>query len=238
MNRWQQSSDRDARDELFELFSPLARNVARRYMGAGEPFDDLVQVAGIGLLKAINRFDPDRGTAFSSYAVPTIVGELKRYFRDLGWSVHVPRQAQELALKVKRLEAELVARSGRSPTVMQIAEYGELGVEDVLNGLEAAAGHHAASLEAAAGDGDEDDCSPLQEVLGEDDPRLGLVEDLASIAAAAGVLEERERQVLALWFLEGWSQREIGEAIGISQMSVSRILRQAMERLVAGTREA
>lgn len=145
--RWQQHKDQTARDELVQRFLPLARKLARRYSGAHEPFDDLFQVASYGLLKALDRFDPGRGIAFSSFAVPTIVGELKRYFRDLGWSAHVPRGAQELALKIQRAQETLTTRTGRSPTVHELAQYLELSIEQVLDGLEAAAAHHAASLD-------------------------------------------------------------------------------------------
>ena len=152
--RWQRDEDQAARDQLVELFLPLARKLARRYAGAHEPFEDLFQVASYGLLKAVDRFDPDRGIAFSSFAVPTIVGELKRHFRDLGWSVHVPRGAQELALKVQRVQDKLTTSGGRSPTVHELAQYMELSIEQVLEGLEAAAAHRAASLEVPRDHGD------------------------------------------------------------------------------------
>src|SRR5205807_8808921 len=146
--RWQQHGDQRAREELVERFLPLARNLARRYAGAREPFDDLLQVASLGLVKAIDRFDVNRGAAFSSFAVPTILGELKRYFRDLGWSVHVPRGAQEQALRVQEAQERLTSKTGRPPTVHELAEYLELEVEDVLDALETAAAHHSASLDA------------------------------------------------------------------------------------------
>jgi RNA polymerase sigma-B factor len=129
--RWQQDRDQAARDQLVERFLPLARKLARRYTGAHEPFEDLPQVASYGLLKALDRFDPDRGTAFSSFAVPTIVSELKRYFRDLGWSAHVPRGAQELALKVHSAQEKLATKTGRSPTVPEIAQYLDLTAKEV-----------------------------------------------------------------------------------------------------------
>src|SRR5579884_4157208 len=151
--RWQRHSDARAREELVERFLPLARNLARRYAGAREPFDDLLQVASLGLVKAIDRFDVERGAAFSSFAVPTILGELKRYFRDLGWSVHVPRGAQEQALKVQEAHERLTTKTGRPPTVNELAEYLELSVEDVLDALETAAAHHSASLDAPRDDG-------------------------------------------------------------------------------------
>src|ERR1700722_13707377 len=141
--QWQQHGERAARDELVQRFLPLARKLARRYSGAREPFDDLLQVACLGLVKAIDRFDLTRGTAFSSFAVPTILGELKRYFRDLGWAVHVPRGAQERAVKVEEAQQQLSVRSGRAPTVPELAEYLELSIEEVLESLETARAHHA-----------------------------------------------------------------------------------------------
>src|SRR5256714_14428466 len=143
--RWQKSGDQHAREELVNRFLPLARNLARRYAGAREPFDDLLQVASLGLVKAIDRFDTERGAAFSSFAVPTILGELKRYFRDLGWSVHVPRGAQEQALKVEEAQQALTSRTGRPPTVDELAQYLELGIEHVLNGLDTPVAHHPVS---------------------------------------------------------------------------------------------
>src|SRR5438552_2678754 len=133
--RWQKSGDQRAREELVDRFLPLARNLARRYAGAREPFDDLLQVASLGLVKAIDRFDVDRGAAFSSFAVPTILGELKRYFRDLGWSVHVPRGAQERALKVQEAQEQLTTKTGRPPSVPALAEYIEMSIEALLDGL-------------------------------------------------------------------------------------------------------
>src|SRR5438270_11193119 len=154
--RWCRHRDRAARDELVKRFLPLARKLAHRYRGAHEPYDDLLQVASLGLVKAIERFEPDRGTAFSSFAVPTILGELKRYFRDLGWSVHVPRGAQERALKVEEAQQKLTSRSGRPPSVQQLAEYLEISVEDVLDALETANAHHSASLDAPREDRDDE----------------------------------------------------------------------------------
>src|ERR1700760_2052050 len=152
--RWQQHHDQRAREELVDRFLPLARKLARRYAGAREPFDDLVQVASLGLVKAVDRFDTSRGTAFSSFAVPTILGELKRYFRDLGWSVHVPRGAQERAVKVEEAQQQLSARSGRAPTVTEMAEYLELSIEEGLEALETSRAHHASSLDAPYDDGE------------------------------------------------------------------------------------
>jgi RNA polymerase sigma-B factor len=228
--RWQRSGDQRAREELVDRFLPLARNLARRYAGAREPFDDLLQVASLGLVKAIDRFDVDRGAAFSSFAVPTILGELKRYFRDLGWSVHVPRGAQEQALKVQEAQERLTGRTGRPPTVNELAEYLELSVEDVLDALETAAAHHSTSLDAPREDrGDES--GSLADAFGEEDRRYELVEEATTISAAARELTPRERRVLALRFGGDLTQTQIAEEIGVSQMQVSRILRRALTRL-------
>src|SRR5437660_9335779 len=153
--RWQQHQDQRAREELVDRFLPLARKLARRYAGAREPLDDLVQVASLGLVKAVDRFDSSRGTAFSSFAVPTILGELKRYFRDLGWSVHVPRGAQEQALKVEEAQQALTTKTGRPPSVQDIAEFLEMGMDDVLDALETASAHHSTSLDAPRDDGED-----------------------------------------------------------------------------------
>lgn len=166
---------------------PLARKLARRYSGANEPFEDLLQVASYGLLKALDRFDIDRGTAFSSFAVPTIVGEVKRYFRDLGWSAHVPRGAQELALKVQSAREKLTTRTGRSPTGPELAQYLELSTEDVLDGLEAAAAHHSSSLDIPQDDGD-GESGTLADWFGHEDAGFRRVEDAATVAAAMQTL--------------------------------------------------
>ena len=228
--RWQQHGDQRAREELVERFLPLARNLARRYAGAREPFDDLLQVASLGLVKAIDRFDVNRGAAFSSFAVPTILGELKRYFRDLGWSVHVPRGAQELALKVQEAQERLTSRTGRPPTVNELTEYLELPVEDVLDALETAAAHHSASLDAPREDRD-DESGSLVDVFGEEDSRYELVEETTTISVAARELTPRERRVLALRFAGDMTQTQIAQEIGVSQMQVSRILRRALTQL-------
>ncbi len=226
---WRQEGDLRARDELVARFLPLARKLARRYVGR-EPFDDLLQVASLGLLKAIGRFDPGRGIAFSSFAVPTILGELKRHFRDTGWFVHVPRGVQELALKVQEAEQQLGAKTGRSPTVQNLAEFLEVSHEDVVEALDAAAAHHSTSLDARLADGDRDGAA-LADVLGDEDERFELVDAAVTIATAAGELSEDERTVLALYYLEDQTQRQIAEHIGVSQMQVSRILGRAVRRL-------
>ncbi|HEY6781795.1 MAG TPA: SigB/SigF/SigG family RNA polymerase sigma factor [Candidatus Dormibacteraeota bacterium] len=228
--RWQQDGDPRARQELALRFLPLARKLARRYSGAHEPFDDLLQVASLGLVKAIDRFDVSRGTAFSSFAVPTILGELKRYFRDLGWSVHVPRGAQELALRVEDARQKLTTKTGRPPSVQDLAQYLELSIEDVLEALETAGAHHTASLDSPRDDGEEES-GTLADAFGQVDESYELVEARATIAAAADHLGPRERQVLVLRFVEDLTQSQIASMTGVSQMQVSRILRRALEQL-------
>ncbi len=228
--RWQKHHDQRAREELVERFLPLARKLARRYAGAREPFDDLVQVASLGLVKAVDRFDTGRGTAFSSFAVPTILGELKRYFRDLGWSVHVPRGAQEQALKVEEGQQQLTSRTGRPPTVEELAQYLELSIEDVLDALETAGAHHSTSLDAPRDDID-GESTTLAEAFGEEDERYEFVDASVTISTAARELSARERRVLALRFVQDLTQTQIADEIGVSQMQVSRILRRALGRL-------
>jgi RNA polymerase sigma-B factor len=228
--RWQEQGDRHARDVLVERYLPLARKLARRYSGAREPFDDLLQVASLGLVKAVDRFDTSRGTAFSSFAVPTILGELKRYFRDLGWSVHVPRGAQEQALKVEEAQQRLTAQTGRPPSVQDIAQFMELSVENVLEALETAAAHHSSSLDVPRDDG-EGESGTLGDAFGAEDHGYELVDANVTIAAAAKHLSPRERRVLSLRFVEDMTQTQIAEVIGVSQMQVSRILRRALVRL-------
>jgi RNA polymerase sigma-B factor len=228
--RWCKQRDRAARDELVKRFLPLARKLAHRYRGGHEPYDDLLQVASLGLVKAIERFDLDRGNAFSSFAVPTILGELKRYFRDLGWSVHVPRGAQESALKVEEAQQKLSSRRGHPPTVPELAEYLELSVEEVLQALETAGAHHSASLDAPHTD-DDGSSGTLASSFGEEDARFELIDEGLTIAAAAKQLPVHERRVLHLRFVQDLTQTQIAERIGVSQMQVSRILRHALGRL-------
>jgi RNA polymerase sigma-B factor len=228
--RWRKRQDRQARDQLIERFLPLARKLAHRYRGAHEPYEDLLQVASLGLVKAVDRFEPDRGTAFSSFAVPTILGELKRYFRDLGWSVHVPRGAQERALKVEEAQQKLTTKRGRPPTVPELAQYVELSVEEVLDGLETAGAHHAVSLDAPHSDED-GESTTLAATFGQCDERYELIEDGLTISAVARQLPRGEREVLELRFVEDMTQTQIAERIGVSQMQVSRILRHAIARM-------
>ena len=232
MARWHEDGDQDAREELFERFRPLARKLAARYSNPHEPIEDLVQVAAVGLLGAIDRFDPDRGVRFPAFAIPTILGELKRYFRNTGWSVHVPRGAQELALRVDRATRQIEAREGHHPSVMELAQYLELPQEDVLVGLDAGTAHYSVSLDAplSAGD-DEEQPDTLGDSLGDVDESYGLVEATNSLAAALGRLPHLERQALTLRLERDLKQTEIAHELGCSQMQVSRLLRRAAARL-------
>ena len=232
---WQRDGDRSAREELVLWFTPLARKLAGRYRNANEPLEDLVQVAHLGLLGAIDRFDPSHGAAFSSFAVPTILGELKRHFRDTGWSVHVPRGRQELALRVDRAIAHLNAVHGRTPSIDAIAEHLGISAEDALQGLEASAAHYTASLDAPTRGDDPDEATTLGDTLGTDDDRLGLVEMSVSLSAAIDRLPHLERRALALRVQYEMKQSEISEVLGCSQMQVSRMLRRAASTLGALT---
>ena len=228
-HRWYECRDVRARDALIERFLPLARKLARRYAATNEPYDDLVQVASLGLVKAVERFDPSRGFAFTSFAVPTIVGELKRYFRDTAWALHVDRSAQELARKIADGRREVTRLLGRSPTVGELAEYLECSEEEVLEGLLTGEAYDTVSLDAPRS-GDEETDNRL-DALGSEDGRLDLVDDQATVFAAAQRLPERERRILYLRYGEDLTQAEIARRIGVSQMQVSRLLRKSVARL-------
>lgn len=226
-------ADRDpaARAALVERYLPLARQLARRYQRQDEPIDDLLQVASLGLLKALDRFDPDRGIAFSSYAVPTIVGELKRHFRDRTWAVRVPRDLQELALRVDRLVGDLSRELHRQPSVEELAQRAGVRPEEVLEALEAGAAHRSTSLDAPrAGQGD-DPGETVGEALGGAEDGYERAEERATLAQLLQAIGPRDREVLRLRFEEDLTQAEIGEIVGVSQMQVSRIIRQAISRL-------
>ena len=222
--------DRGALDELSRRYMPLARRLASRYRHTGEPMDDLVQVANMALVKAIERFDPERKTAFSSFAVPTILGELKRYFRDHSWSVHVPRELQERAAKVNKAIESLSKQTGGSPSVKEIANKLDLDLEQVLEALEAAQAFDATSLEAerAGADG-----SPMRlgDTVGEEEAGFELVEYGASIDPVLSEMPLRTRKILHLRFVEDLTQAQIAEEVGVSQMHVSRIIREALAEL-------
>jgi RNA polymerase sigma-B factor len=228
--RYHSNGDLRAREELVKRFLPLARELASRYKHTNEPFDDLLQVASLGLIKALDRFEPERGTKFTSYAAPTILGELKRHFRDKGWALRVPRGLQERSMAVNRETETLSKYLGRSPTVREIAEAMGLSVEEVLEAREAAASYETASLDAPAARED-DESALLVDLVGENDSGFELVESRDALAATWSGLPEIERKLLQLRFIGDLTQREIGERIGYSQMHVSRLLRRALNRL-------
>ena len=233
LERYHRNGDPAAREALVERFLPLARQLARRYQRGGEPLEDLVQVASLGLLKAIDRFEPDRPTAFSSFAVPTILGELKRHFRDRGWSVRVPRDLQEMAVRVDRVAEDMARQLGRAPTPAEIADEIGTTTERVLEAREAAGAYRAVSLDRPR----DDDEEVVSEVFGVEDPGFGLAEDAATVERLMAVLSDREREVLRLRFAEDLTQSEIGARVGVSQMHVSRLIRQAIARLRAAVED-
>jgi RNA polymerase sigma-B factor len=213
-----------------ERFLPLARQLARRYQRGSEPLDDLVQVASIGLVKAIDRFDPDRGTAFSSYAVPTILGELKRYFRDTGWALHVPRGMQERVIQTSGALTRLSRQLGRSPTTAELAEALGATCEEVIEALQAATAYDAMSLDGPRSS-DASDGDTHFDLVGADDANYDLVDLRASLVPTLRSLSERDRLVLHLRLVEDMTQSEIAERIGVSQMHVSRLIRRALAQL-------
>src|SRR3954464_14732060 len=226
LRRIHEHGDMRARDQLAEEMLPLARALAGRYAGRGEPLDDLVQVACIGAMKAIDGFDLSRDVRFSSYATPTVLGEIKRHFRDRTWALHVPRGTQELQLKVAKARDDLTNDLGRSPTVGELAQKVEASMEDVLDALQSAQAHRTRSFDEPAGED-----STLAESLGTADPELGRAEMRVLLDSAFDVLSDRDREILRLRFEEDMTQTEISERIGVSQMQVSRLIRQALARL-------
>jgi RNA polymerase sigma-B factor len=217
-------------EELVRRFEPLARSVARRYQSRGEPIDDLTQVARVGLLKAISRFDPDRGFAFASYATPTMVGELKRYFRDSGWAVHVPRGVKERAVELAAVTERLSSSLGRSPSLSELAEAIGQSEEQTLEAIEAYHARHAAPLESG-GEDDEPGAALPARVLGVEDERLDQAEYMMIIAKGVETLSETDRLILWLRFGRDMTQSEIARHVGTSQMQVSRLLRAAIEKI-------
>ena len=220
--------DESVREDVVERFLPLARQLARRYARGNEPLDDLFQVASVGLLKAIERYDPERGYAFSTFAVPTIVGELKRYFRDTGWAVHVPRPIQDRIVQVNKAMARL-AHDGHSPTPAELASEVGCSTEDIVEAMEAARAFEAVSLETPRNGDDEG--GSYAETVGADDQGYEMVEYSAAIAPAMNAMPKRDRLILRLRFERDLTQSEIAEQLGISQMHVSRIIRRSLSRL-------
>ncbi len=228
--RWQRKADEAAREQLIRRYMPLARSLARRYGRSSEPFEDLLQVASMGLVKAVDRYDANRGHPFQSFAVPTILGEMRRYFRDSGWAIHVPRGAQERALKVRDAQERISNQTGRAPTANQLAEFLEIDLEDVIDALQAIRAYETVSLDAPRSNG-EDDVVAFGDSIGKEDERYELVELDATVSAALGHLPSRDRMVLKLRFVDDLTQTEIAERVGISQMQVSRLLRRSLEQL-------
>lgn len=226
----------DVRERLVAAHLPLAEHLARRFAHRGEPLDDLVQVATIGLLKAVDRFNPDRGVEFSTYATPTIVGEIKRYFRDRGWTIRVPRRLQELRLALTNATAELSQQLGRSPTVSELAARLEVSQEHVLEGLDSANAYSTVSLDAP--DGDVEAVGRVADTLGEHDDALSGVEYRESLRPLLAQLDDRDRKILLLRYFAQMTQSQIAEEVGMSQMHVSRLLARTLARLRADLEDA
>ena len=222
------------REWLVERYLPLARHVAARYRGGSEPIEDLEQVASLALVKAIDRFDPARGASFSSYAVPTISGELRRHFRDYTWALRVPRDLQELAVKVGKAESALQLELGRAPTAAEVADRLDCSVEQLLEARDADGANRMTSLDAPVSS-DDDEGASLADLLGAEDERLADVERALTVDSALEALDDRAREILRLRFHEELTQSAIGERVGLSQMHVSRLIRQALETLRAAS---
>ena len=226
--RFAASGDSTLREELVGIHLPLVEYLARRFRNRGEPLEDLIQVGTIGLLKAIDRFDLDREVEFSTYATPTIVGELKRHFRDKGWAVRVPRRLQELNLSLTKVVAQLSQEIGRSPTVREIAVRMHLSEDEVLEGLDTSNAYAVVSLDAPAGG---EDTPSVSEHIGVEDETLETLEYRAALGPIISELPERERRILYLRFFRGMTQSQIADRLGISQMHVSRLLNRTLVML-------
>ncbi|MDL9946529.1 SigB/SigF/SigG family RNA polymerase sigma factor [Gordonia sp. ABSL11-1] len=218
----------EIRDAAVERCLPLAEHVARRFSDRGEAFDDLLQVARIGVVNAVDRFDPERGAGFLSFAVPTVMGEVRRHFRDTMWSMRVPRRAKETSLSIGKASDELVQRLGRSPRPSELAEYLDLPVSEVIDGLMARSAYNAKSIDAEP---DDDEGRSIRETLGDDDEHLSRVDEFVTLRPALERLPDRERRILSLRFFHAMSQSEIAAEVGISQMHVSRLLSRTLTAL-------
>ena len=227
-SEYAQTRDRALRDELVTAHMGLAEYLARRFTNRGEPLDDLIQVASLGLLKAVDRFDPERGLEFSTYATPTIVGELKRHFRDKGWAVRVPRRVQELHLRLGSVVSVLSQELGRSPTIPEIADAAKVSEEEVVEAIEAGHAYRFTSLDAPTSTEDE---SALANQLGAEDQNLVDSEHRVALSPLIAQFPPRERMILHLRFFEGMTQSEIATRLGISQMHVSRLLARSLAQL-------
>ncbi len=226
-----------ARDSLVHLHLPLVEHCARRFRNRGEPFEDLVQVGTIGLIKSIDRFDSDRGVEFSTYATPTIIGEIKRYFRDKGWAIRVPRRLQELRMQIGTSSAELTQSLGRSPTPRELAEAIGCTMEEIIEGIESSNAYSTLSLDASD-DSDDGGTATMLDALGVDDAGLEHVEIRESIKPLLDRLDPREKRILLLRFFKNMTQSQIAEEIGVSQMHVSRLLNRTLEELRASLQDA
>ena len=225
-----------ARDDLVHLHLPLVEHCARRFRNRGEPLEDLVQVGTIGLIKSVDRFDTSRGVEFSTYATPTIIGEVKRYFRDKGWAIRVPRRLQELRMQISSASAELTQSLGRSPTPRELAEAIGCTVEEIIEGIESSNAYSTLSLDATD-DGD-DSTATMLDAIGVDDEGLEHVEIRESIKPLLDRLEPREKKILLLRFFKNMTQSQIAEEIGVSQMHVSRLLNRTLEQLRTAMEES
>ncbi|HEX7255855.1 MAG TPA: SigB/SigF/SigG family RNA polymerase sigma factor [Gaiellaceae bacterium] len=230
LRRYHEDGDLAAREQLIERYMSLVRSLARRYAYRGEQLDDLVQIGAIGLIKAIDRFDLERGVELTTYATPNIIGEIKRHFRDKGWSVRVPRGLQELNVQVSKLIEQLTVQLGRSPTIPELAKAAGVEEEQVLEALESGRAYSSVSLSTGGGSDEDGDVDPL-ESLGTIEHEYEVSEDRAVLAPGFKVLDERERKILHLRFFSGLTQSQIAAEIGISQMHVSRLIRRSLEKI-------
>jgi RNA polymerase sigma-B factor len=231
LRRYHDDGDLQAREELIERYMSLVRSLARRYSYRGEQLDDLVQIGAIGLIKAIDRFDVDRGVELTTYATPNIIGEIKRHFRDKGWSVRVPRGLQELNVQISKLIEQLTVQLSRSPTIPELAKAAGVEEEAVLEAMESGRAYTSVSLSAGAGGNNEEgEVDPL-ESLGTEEQEYEVSEDRALLAPGFKVLDERERRILHLRFFQGLTQSQIAKEVGISQMHVSRLIRRSLEKI-------
>ncbi|MFC9492473.1 RNA polymerase sigma factor SigF [Streptomyces hydrogenans] len=226
-----------ARNTLIEMNMSLVRYAAGRFRHRADEMEDIVQVGMIGLIKAIDRFELSREVEFTTFAVPYIVGEIKRFFRDTSWAVHVPRRLQEARVELAKATEELSTRLGRTPTVKELAELMSLTEEEVTEARLASNGYNSSSLDAALSGDDEDGDASLTDFIGSEDPAMELVEDFHSLAPLIADLDDRDRHIIHLRFVEELTQAEIGERLGCSQMHVSRLLARTMKRLRAGLLE-
>jgi RNA polymerase sigma-B factor len=231
LEEYASTGDKELRDEIVASQVGLAEYLARRFKNRGEPIDDLIQVALLGLLKAVERFDPGRGLEFSTFATPTIVGELKRHFRDKGWAVRVPRRVQELHLRMGTVVNTLSQELGRSPTIPEIAQRAEVSVDEVLEAMEAGRAYRFSSIDAPAGEDEDRAQSPAAGQLGEDDTGLAEVEQRMLLSPLIASLPKREQMIIHLRFFRGMTQSEIAARLGISQMHVSRLLARSLAQL-------